>query len=260
MCILRRLGLHVVAEQQNPLAGATAQRFDPALDPFAQFIIGIAVVELPGRLARMPAPGVAAVKADAEKLRVGDGFPDRKHVRQGRTVDDHQRCPALFKFVQHTVRGPGTVAELDRQGQSLERVEKGGQVSAMNRGAVESRRELNQNNHQLAGLNQGREAVPVRQGQVGPALEVDFMCQGARQPGGEQEIRRNLPTAPFHRLGSGKLIGCGVEFGYGKAAGIQRQHPVRCGAGGVKPGRDPFGVGIAAGANVQTTWWRRNMG
>ncbi len=250
--ILRCLGLYVVAEQQDSSAGAAGQLSNPIFDPLAHLVVGVAIVELPRSLARTPAASIAAVEADAEEVRTGDGVPDRENGRRRRAVDGYQCHLPTLQFVKDPIVGPGTVAKFNGQGQPSEHIEQGRQVATMSRRAVERRWKLDQNGRQLPGLNQRCEAVPVVLCQARPTLSVDFMCQGARQPDRKKECRRDLTAAAFERLGPGQLISRGVDLGHGEMAGIQRQHPAGRGAGRVEPGGNPFGVGIAAGADMDT--------
>ncbi len=139
------------------------------------------------------------------------------------------------------------MAELDRQGQPPQRVQKLGEVPATGGIAGEPRRELQQQCCELLRLEQRADAFPVLGGLAAPLAGVDLVSQGAGQLGGEAEAGRGQPAHALDGRCLGHLVPGEIELGDAELPGIQGQHLAGLGPRRVKPGVGPLGVRVAAG-------------
>ena len=96
----------MVVKKNGPTTGLSGHRCDDLVGPFPQLFITVVVVKLHLHIARAPAPGVAAVKSNVKKRRIGDHVESREQARQGRFVHGHQGGAAALQFGKHPIRGP----------------------------------------------------------------------------------------------------------------------------------------------------------
>jgi len=188
------------------------------------------------------------VEPEIKKIRVCHHIESRKQVGQFRFIHRHQRNLPSNQLRKHPVVYPGSVPEFHGQGKPRQFIQKRRKIHAVCGTPIKKGCQLHQDRHQLPGLQQGSDPLPVPYHLASPLVRCHLMGKSPGELSSKPEPRRHLGPHPFQDLGFRHLVPGEIELGCGKHTGIMGQHMCRLGPRRIKPGIYPFGVGIPAGA------------
>ena len=135
------LAADVVVKKKNPAPGAAGHGDDLLRDPLVQFLVAVIVIELELHLPRAPAPGIAAMEPDVEKIRAGYHVQGGEEFGKGLAHPRPPGRPGVAPVRRRLCPRPRNGGETPRPGEDLPGRRKGRPGAADDPGCGRTRAE-----------------------------------------------------------------------------------------------------------------------